>query len=355
MVTIDEKIAQYREKEKNATFYLMLLCLIIAVVFFLSITASEIKISVLEGIQIIIDRINGVQPEGFLPTLKDRIVIDQNIPRGIGAIAAGIVLSISGAVLQNLIRNPLADPYTLGISSGALFGMVIYIAYGVSIVPFIIGDDAEIFNAFVAALAPTAVVIFMAMFKKVTPTMMILCGIAVMYIFNAVTVIIKYTIEPEKLSAIYQWSIGSVSGLAWGSLPKLMLAIVIVLIPMMYIREKIDIVAQGDNQAITLGVNPNKLRICSLIVVSVATAIIVCYTGTIGFVGLVAPHIARIFVGSKCKSLIPFSAAVGALMVLGCDYIVRVIAPTLPVGVILALVCSPIFIIILIRMRREVW
>jgi iron complex transport system permease protein/cobaltochelatase CobN len=354
-MVMDEKIRSYRSKDRRRFGYILILCLVVVVTFLFCLPDPRMSISFGDSIQILIDHINGVKPETFQEMIRDRLVVEENIPRALGAIMAGAVLSVCGAVLQSLIRNPLADPYTLGISTGALFGMVLFVGLGISVVPFITTDDALIVNAFVLSLIPTAIVVVISVFKKVTPTMMILCGIAVMYIFNAFNIMIKYTVEPEKLSMIYQWSIGSVSGMSWGSLPKLAIAVCLVSIPMFYLRNRIDIVSQGDNQAITLGIVPNRLRIFSLVIVSLSTALVVCYTGTIGFVGLVAPHIARIFVGSRNKLLIPASAVIGALMVLGCDLIVRYVASRLPVGAVLALFCSPIFIIILIRMKKEVW
>jgi len=355
MVNINESIADYRRRENAPKSYIGVVLLAIVLVFILSLPASEIDINLFEALRIIYDHIMGVEPSNYHDMIRHRIVVEQNIPRAIGAICAGGVLSIGGAVLQNLIRNPLADPYTLGISSGALFGMVISLALGISIIPFIDQMDSRILNAFLFALIPTGIIVFLSSFKKVSPTMMILIGIAVMYIFNAFNTIIKYTTDDETISQIYQWTVGSVSGLSWGSIPKLVFALVMIYIAMYWIRNEIDIVAQGDHGAMTLGVNPYRLRIIALVFVSLATAIIVCYTGTIGFVGLVAPHIARRYFSSKCRLLIPGSAVIGALMVLLSDYIIRLITPNLPVGVVLALVCSPIFIVILVRMKRNEW
>lgn len=348
-------IRDYRRRYRRSLHLILAVAAATFVVVLLSWSASSIQIGVLESFRIVVDHLSGVGTDDYLSMIKDRNVFDQNIPRSIGAVCAGMVLAVCGAVLQSLIRNPLAEPYTLGISSGALFGMVVSLSLGISVFPFLSDSDSQIVNAFLAALVPTAVVIAVAMFKKVTPTMMILCGIAVMYIFTALTTLIKYTMEPDTLAQVYAWSVGSVSGISWGALPKMIAAVLIVLVPMMAIHRRIDIVAQGDEEAIGLGINPNRLRIVALVIVSVATAIIVCYTGTLGFVGLVAPHVARIFVGSDNKVLIPCSAAIGALMVIGADYVVRLIAPNLPAGVILAIVCSPIFICLLVRMRRSAW
>lgn len=352
---IDDKIEAYKKKNNEPKPFIGVAILATILVFILSLSASEINIGFFEAFRIIYDHILGIEPTNYHDMIRDRIIVEQNIPRALGAICAGSVLAIGGAVLQNLIRNPLADPYTLGISSGALFGMVVAIVLGVSIIPFLDQMDGRIVNAFLFALIPTAIIVFLSTFKKVSPTMMILIGIAVMYIFNAFNTIIRYTTDDETISQIYQWTIGSVSGLSWGSIPKLTFALIMIYVSMYLIRNEIDIVAQGDHNAITLGINPNRLRIIALVIVSLATAIIVCYTGTIGFVGLVAPHIARRYFGSKCRLLIPGSAAIGALMVLISDYLIRIIAPNLPVGVVLALVCSPIFIVILVRMKKNVW
>lgn len=352
---IDDVLNEYRAIGRRGRLIIAGIVAVTIVMMLLSVSASEVRIGVLEGFRIMYDRVCGTEPTVFKDILKDRIVCDENLPRGIGAVLAGATLSVCGAVLQSLIRNPLADPYTLGISSGAMFGMVLCVGLGFSIIPFIPSADSQIVNAFIMALIPTVVVVLVSMFKKVSPTMMILCGIAVMYVFSALTTLIKYSVESETLSMIYQWSIGSVSGLSWGSMPKMLAAFLIVTVPLYLLRDGIDLVAQGDNNALTLGVDPNRLRIICLVIVSIGTAITVCYTGTIGFIGLVAPHLARMAVGSKCRLLIPCSAAIGALMLISADYAVRVISPSLPVGVIVALVCSPIFIYILIRMRKNAW
>lgn len=331
---------------------IVILCLFLAV---LSLSVSQTHITISESFRIFIDGLKNTEIDDYETYLKRKIVYETNGPRAIGALLAGATLAVGGAVLQNIIRNPLADPYTLGISSGALFGMVISLTMGISILPFLVNDDAQIVNAFVFALIPTAIIVFVSIFKKVSPTMMILCGIAVMYIFTAMTTMIKYTMDPDTYAQVYTWAIGSVGGLSWKSLPKMAAGLLVALIPVSIWSRKIDIIAQGDNQAITLGINPNLMRILCLIVISLGTATIVCYTGTIGFVGLVAPHIARRFVGSGCRYLIPCSAAIGALMVLGSDMALRILEPGLPTGVMIAMICSPIFIYILARMKRNVW
>ena len=351
----EEVIAEICHKERKRLMFIIGFLVISLIIAVISISISEVHIGFFEAFQLFYKAMMGIQPEDFDTYLKTHIVYYENGPRALGALCAGAVLSVSGAVLQNIIRNPLADPYTLGISSGALFGMVITLIFGFSVIPWINASDAIIINAFVFATIPTMIIIMVSMFRKVTPTMMILCGIAVMYIFNAVSTLLKFTAEPETYSQIYTWAIGSVSGLSWGSMPKMILAVGLTFIPLMIIHRRVDIIAQGDNNAITLGVDPNKTRIMCLLPISLGTAIIVSYTGTIGFVGLIAPHICRIFMGSNCKLLIPCSAVVGGIMILISDILVRLVAPSLPVGVIIALISSPVFIYILLKMRKNYW
>lgn len=327
----------------------------IVILYFLTLAATSIEVGVTESWRIFADGVRGIEPDNFRDFLKSKVVYQENGPRALVAICVGATLSVGGAVMQSLIRNPLADPYTLGISSGAMFGMVLSVGLGISIVPFVSDDNSMMINAFVMSLIPTAVIVFLSSFRKVTPTMMILCGIAVMYIFNAFTTIIKYNVEEDTLSMIYQWSIGSVSGQSWGGSWKVALASLLVIVPMMFLSSRIDLVAQGDKISQSLGVNPNRMRILALIIVSIGTSVCVCYTGTIGFVGLIAPHIARIFVGSRSATLIPASACLGALMVLLADVVVRLYLPSIPVGAVLALFCSPLFIVILARMKKGVW
>lgn len=351
----EEIVAKIHEMNQRHMLLTVSIIIVILIVAILSLSVAQIKVGIIESFCIFIDGVMGVEPDNFMDHLKMYVVYENNTPRAIGAIFAGATLAVGGAVLQNIIRNPLADPYTLGISSGALFGMVISVTTGFCILPFINDDYQQFVNSFVFALIPTAVIVLVSMFKKVSPTMMILCGIATMYIFTACSTMIKYTMDPDAYAMIYTWSVGSVNNLQLKSIPKMVFGFLITIIPLWIWHSKIDVIAQGDNQAITLGVNPNLMRILCLVFISIGTSIIVCHTGTIGFVGLVAPHIARRFVGSGCRQLIPASAALGGLMVLGSDVVMRLLEPGLPVGVMIALICSPIFIIILVKMKKNAW
>ena len=350
----DSRVLAYLSHMRGRFLLILAAVVILIVASILSIIICPIKISPVEAFTAFFKHLSGTVPENYHDYLVDYHVWN-NLPRAICAILAGAILACGGAAMQSMIRNPLADPYTLGISSGALFGMVIWTILGISLIPFASSGDAPFFNAFLMALVPTFIVLAMSLFKKVSPTTMILCGIGVMYVFNAFTTILKYSTDSDTLKDLYLWTVGSINGLVWGSLPKLALAFLISFIPMMLYSKHLDIVSQGDTNAVSLGVNPNRTRIIFMVIISISVAIVVCYTGTIGFVGLIAPHIARILVGSRCIVLVPCSAVLGGIMVFGADCIVRLFFPALSVGVILAVVCSPIFIYILMRMKRSAW
>ena len=342
----------YRAKERRAYLYVVAIIFAIAILFIYSLSKSSLPMSFMEAYQSLYNRIVGIEPESYRQWLVDQVVYNDNLPRTIVAILVGIILAVSGAVMQTLTRNPLADPYTIGISSAALFGVTLSIICGISIIPGS-GDISIISNAFVMALIPSATIIFLSSFKKMSPTMMILIGIGLMYVFSSINMFLKVNADPEKLEEVYEWSIGTLSNAGWSATLPLLCASVVILAAMLILSNRINVLSAGDNMSVALGVNPLKLRIICFLLVSVAVAVAVCFTGTIGFVGLVGPHIARLFVGSNMKRLIPASALIGALMVLCADIGVRIIPGGLPAGVVTALIGSPLFIYFLYRQRKQ--
>lgn len=212
-------------------------------------------------------------------------------------------------------------------------------------------------SAFVFSLVPTAVIISLSVAKKVSPVSMIMAGIAVMYIFNAITTMIKLWADPNDLEAIYLWSVGSFDTIRWDDLPVMFFVTLFGSIGIMLISNKLNILASGDESAKSLGIDASRLRIICLVVVSLITASIVSFTGIIGFVGLVAPHVVRLFIGSDNKFLIPASAAFGAALLLISDLVGRtIIAPSvIQVGVITSFIGGPLFLYLIIRQKKEMW
>ena len=258
--------------------------------------------------------------------------------------------------MQSMMRNPLADPYTIGVSSGASLGATLSIVLGLSVVPFLDPQSSIIANAFLFSLVPVAVILLVTRFRRTTPTMMILSGIAVMYVFSATTQLVMLTADPDALAEAYEWGVGTLGKAKWTNIGIVIAISAAGMAILSMMSRSLNIVSAGDRCARSLGVDSNRVRILCMVVISVVTAAIVSFTGTIGFVGLISPHVARIFLGSDNRFLIPASAAFGGLLLMLADCAAKVAGPTgLPVGVITALVGGPLFLILLVRMRKDAW
>ena len=339
-------------KRKTLCYLIFIIPLVIASVF--SISVSLYPMTFQTAIQAVIDAINGKEAIAYEDWIMRELVVNTYIPRAIAGVAVGATLAVCGAVMQSAIKNPLADPYTTGISSGAMFGMTLAVVAGISFFP---GTElGNIINAFIFALIPTAVIILFTLRRKTTPTTMILIGIGVMYVFTAATTLMKYTASSSDIAKLYSWGVGTLAEVSWDSIPFVITAAFVAIGVFMYMNGTINVIGAGDNIATALGVNPKRCRQFILVVVSMCTATVVCFTGTIGFVGLIIPHVARMFFGSNLKYVIPASAVLGALLLVCSDMISRVIGTSgLPVGVITTVIGSPLFIYFLVEQRRNGW
>ena len=286
--------------------------------------------------------------------LYNRLIFEGTIPVGIGALLVGAILGMAGAVMQNCVRNPLADPYTTGISSAALFGVTINLALGISILP-VTEDAGNIVNALVFAMIPCALMLLLSIRGKTTTTQLVLIGIGVMYLFSAITMMLKYNAEPEILNQIYAWSVGSVSKIGWTGVYCLLPTTILLFISLYILSPRIDVVAMGDNMSHSLGVDPVRTRLLCMVIISCATAVAVSFSGSIGFVGLVIPHVSRLLVGSKSKMLIPCSAVLGTFLLIGAEILSRMLTQGLPAGAITALIGAPVFLYFLFKIRTNGW
>ena len=346
----------YRRQRRSYVYFVVFLIISLAVaIYSFGVGSNVINFDI--AMEVIINRLNGIIPdrsEDYWAWLKDLLVIEDTIPRALGGLAVGAILGICGAVMQTCVRNPLASPYTTGISAAALFGVTLSLVLGFRFVP-ISGETGLIINAFVMSMIPCAIMIIISFKRKTTPTMLVLIGIGVMYLFNAFTMIMKYRAEPDVLRQIQLWSIGSLTGISWSAVWILGITLLLLIIFMLCFAKKLDVMASGDNQAISLGVRPDHVRIICMVVISACTSVAVAFSGAIGFVGLIIPHLSRLFVGSRSKLLIPCSAVLGALLLIVSDVVARLLGNGLPVGAITAVIGAPIFIYFLIKMRSNGW
>ncbi|MCQ2079848.1 MAG: iron ABC transporter permease [archaeon] len=341
----------YKSANRRKILFILLFCAVIVGSFFLTLGFGVYHISLFDSWATFINHLTG----NIQDADADYYIWDVRTPRAIGALCVGISLAVAGVVMQNNFRNPLADPYTMGISSGAFLGACVYIIAGVTILP-LGGLSGGVGNAFLFSLIPAGIIVLVSYFRKMTPTAMILTGIAIMFLFSSICQILMITASSETMASAYEWRVGSLSRMRWDYVPVMIGVSSVLVVVIWFLSDKLNVMYAGDRAAQSLGEKPSLVRILTLVLASLLTASVVAYTGTIGFIGLVGPHVARIFVGSNNRYLIPASAAFGAAFVLLADSLAKVSGINgLPVGVICSMVGGPLFIIILIRQRKSAW
>lgn len=283
-------------------------------------------------------------------TAQDSIVWQVRLPRVILGVVVGAGLAVSGVALQAMVRNVLADPYLLGVTSGASTGAAAAILFGIGAA---FGENALSFSAFIgAALASAAVYLIARAGGRVTSVRLLLAGVAVGYALYATTSFLIFASDsPEGARSVLFWLLGSL-GLARWSIPLAVVfaAVAVTIAGLMVWGRGLDALAIGDETAHTLGVSPTRFRVQLLLLVSLSVGTVVAAAGGIGFVGLVIPHIARRFVGASHRRALPVAALIGATFLVWADVAARTtLRPQeIPIGIITALVGSP-FLIVLVR------
>lgn len=324
------------------------LVLIIAVIG--GVSLGSVTIAPNTVVSILGSRLFGVIDEPWWPSAQESIVWNVRLPRVLLACAVGAGLAVCGAVLQAMVRNVLADPYLLGISSGASTGAAAAILFGVG---GGLGLHALPASAFAgAALAATAVYALSQLGGRSTSIRLVMAGVAVGYVLSAATSILVFSSDsPEGARSVMFWLLGSLTLAQWD--PTLLVVCVVVALSILTIwvwARRLDTLAIGDETALTLGVSPARFRIHLLVVVSACTGAVVAASGSIGFIGLVIPHLARRFIGASHRRMIPLAALLGATFLVLADIVSRTIwAPReLPIGIVTALIGAP-FLILLVR------
>lgn len=284
--------------------------------------------------------------------LAQTCVWDLRLPRILMGVLAGTGLGISGGVIQGVLRNPLASPYTLGISSGAGFGASLAILAGAGLGG---GQYLVIGNAFVFSLISAFIIIGLASQKGATPETMILAGIAMTCLFSSATTVLQYFGEADAVKEAVFWMVGDLGRMSWNKLFMVFMALVICLPLLLYKAWDLNIMGAGDETAESLGVSVKRTRLEMMVISALLVASIVCFTGTIGFIGLVAPHIVRMVIGGDNRFLLPASGLVGAIMLVVSDTVARrIVAPViLPVGTLTAFLGVPLFLYLIMKKRRE--
>lgn len=283
---------------------------------------------------------------------QEPIIFLVRFPRVLVAALAGTALAASGAVMQGMFRNPMADPGLLGISSGAGLGAVLAIKLGLTAVSIYLMPTFAFVGAFIAILA-----IYLLSYRKgkVPVLTLILSGLAISTFIGAITNTVLTLSYDYQVKEFLFWSTGGLEGRRWEHVQLVVLPILISVALMFLFSRDLNVLLMGEEEAKSVGLNAGKTRTVLLILISVATASAVCVSGAISFVGLIVPHIMRLIVGPNHKILLPASAIGGAIFLVACDLISRVVAIPyeIGVGIITALVGAPYFLYLLLRNKKE--
>lgn len=281
------------------------------------------------------------------------IVWTYTMPRIVIALVIGAGLAICGAAMQALFKNPMASPYILGLSSGASVGASIAILFTIPFIPELIAAPVM---AFIFCMMTTFLVYGLAKGTGMVSTeSLILIGMAISSLFSAVVSLLT-VLAGEKMSNIVFWTMGSLAQYNWDKVLIVMPIIILGSLMVMSYSRELNAIMLGDAHAKDLGIEVRKVRLIILLITSLITAACVAFTGVIGFVGLVIPHIVRLLMGPDNRYMMPFSIAAGALFLLVCDYISRVAfsGDVLPIGVVTAIIGAPYFIYLIYKRKSEV-
>ena len=285
-------------------------------------------------------------------SMTDTIITDIRLPRLIYSVLTGIGLSLVGLLMQTVTRNALADPYVLGVSSGASTGAVFAIIMGG--LPFLGQYNTPIFAALGAALS--IILVLLCVGKSNSPVKLILIGMGMTGVFSALTMMIIYGAkhEAQVRSAMF-WLLGSFAGIQWSDLP---LTAIIVILFMLYIytfNQDLDVLLLGNHEASQMGLSVKQLQLSIVIISSIVIATLVSKVGVVGFIGLIIPHLARIIGGPKHKHTLLFSALIGSIVMIWSDVLSRALysPEEIPIGVLTSLLGAPLFIWIIMNRYKH--
>ena len=286
-----------------------------------------------------------------------RVVMwDIRLPIALMAVAVGAALSLAGAQMQTILNNPLASPFTLGISAAASFGAAMGLAFGVALFPLAAQYMVPL-NAFIMAMLSALLIHFLSMRRGVTAETIVLLGIALVFKFNALLALVQFFATEQAVAAVVFWTMGSLTKATWPKLGVICLVIVITL-PIFAKRAwALTALRLGDDKAASFGINVRSLRFQTLIMVSLLASFPVAFVGTIGFIGLVGPHIARMLIGEDQRFFLPASLLTGALILSASSVVSKTLIPgaIFPIGVVTSLIGVPFFISLILSGKKNAW
>lgn len=278
------------------------------------------------------------------------IIRELRVPQALMAVLVGIALSLAGAEMQTVLNNPLASPFTLGVSSAASFGAALAIVLGLG-VPFLAADWLVPVNAFLFAFLSVLLLEVLARSRAAGVESVVLFGIALVFTFNALVAMLQFVASQEALSALVFWSMGSLGRANWPNLAVLAAALLLVVPFSLLSASALTALRLGEDRARSFGIDVRRLRFFSLLRISALAGISVAFVGTIGFIGLVGPHIARLLLGEDHRFFLPAAMLTGALVMSLASILSKLLVPgaLLPVGIVTSMIGVPVFLALILR------
>jgi iron complex transport system permease protein len=282
------------------------------------------------------------------------IVWTIRFPAALMALGVGASLGLAGASIQTILDNPLASPYTLGISAGAGFGAALAVIFG-AFLPSFIGTSLVPLYAFTFSILTCMLIYFMGRFRSLAPETMLLCGLGLSFLFQSLQSLLQYVSSPEALQSIVFWLFGSLARSDWFTVAMIFLVLLIILPVILMDAWKLTALKLGDEKARSLGINVERLRMKIFILISLLTSFAVCFVGVIGFIGLAGPHVARILVGEDQRFFIPLSAVFGAAILSAASVISKLVSQgaMMPIGIVTGLIGVPFYFSLIFRSQKR--
>ena len=340
------------------SLFLTFICVII------SVSIGAVEIPFLDTIKVFLNTLLPSIFDGPSQYWYKDIILKGRMSRTLLCVLCGFSLAVAGAVMQNILRNPLVSPFTLGLSSAASFGAAMAIVFGANITgtfvilghQFFMKNLLVAFFAFFVSLISISFVIILTRKRNISRSTIILTGVIISYLFQAGVSAAKYFSNDDALREITLWLMGGMWNATWGIVLFVFPIIVICTVLLELYSVKINILAAGDDVATSLGVNVQKLRTTTLLICTLMTSVCIAFTGIIGFIGLIAPHVTRMFIGNDSRFVFIASGVLGSLILLISDTIARnVIRPEeIPVGIIMYLIGGIFFIWLITNRKKEV-
>lgn len=344
---------EYKNENKKKILLIVTVVFIMLVSAYVFTTLGMKNISNMQTLVAISKAFSGTLDNGA-DAASNKVIMLLRLPRIALAMLAGIGLAVSGAVMQSLTRNYLVSPFTLGISSAAAFGASMSIVFGVGV--FFQSEVGMISCAFIASCICGCIVYGISRYIGLNPSSIVLVGISLNYLFSAMTATIEFFAKEHKLEAVVQWTFGSFNRATWESVLITFIVIVVGLAILIIYSLKLNVMAtNSDEMAKSLGINVNKARVVCGMTAILLTATIISFTGVIGFIGLIAPHIARLLIGDNHLYYLPFASVLGGILLLFSDMIGKFILypVNIPVGIVISFLGVPLFIHLILMKRRS--